>query len=60
MSELPVAYAVALRLEAAGEPANVIAAALDAPADGVADILTLAHAKLERLLARAPEPLPDG
>ncbi|CAN5482935.1 hypothetical protein BH20ACT2_BH20ACT2_03770 [soil metagenome] len=49
LSQLPVGHAVALRLEAAGEDEGVIACALGIDPAGVAALLELAHAKLERL-----------
>lgn len=53
---LPVAYATALRLRAAGiEPAG-IAERLDVPTEAVGPLLAIAEAKLARLLQ---EPVPD-
>ena len=50
LAELPVAYATALRLEAAGAERALIAHALGIDAEGVGPLLALAEAKLGRLL----------
>ena len=49
LAELPVAYATALRLEAAGAERTLIARALGIDAEGVRPLLALAQAKLDRL-----------
>ncbi len=49
LRDLPVAYAVALRLAAADTDDHVIGAALGVPAEAVPGILELAHAKLAAL-----------
>ncbi len=48
--ELPVAYATALRLRAAGADPALIARALGIEAEGVGPLLALAETKLLRLL----------
>ena len=50
LAELPVAYATALRLEAAGAERALIAQALGIDVEGVRPLLALAEAKLDRLL----------
>jgi hypothetical protein len=47
---MPVAHAVALRLQAIGVDVGIIAAALDIPPKNVATVLELAQAKLDRLM----------
>ena len=54
LAELPVAYAVALRLRAAGADDQAIAAALGIDAAGVPALLEVAEAKLSAELARDP------
>lgn len=56
LAQLPVAYATALRLRAAGIEPSGIAARLDVPAEAVGPLLAIADAKLARLLQ---EPIPD-
>ena len=50
LAELPVAYATALRLRAAGATTSLIADALGIDAKGVGPLLVLAEAKLGQLL----------
>jgi DNA-directed RNA polymerase specialized sigma24 family protein len=52
LAELPVAYAVALRLRAAGADDQAIAAALGIDLAGVPALLEVAEAKLSAELAR--------
>jgi DNA-directed RNA polymerase specialized sigma24 family protein len=51
LMELPMAHATALRLHAAGADHALIATALGIDAEGVAPLLALAQAKLDRALA---------
>jgi hypothetical protein len=60
VAELPITYAVALRLREAGATDGLIAAALDIEADAVESVLDLADAKLAALLARRPEAFRAG
>jgi hypothetical protein len=59
LAELPAAYAVALRLLAAGEPHQVIAAALDVEPEAVPALLDLARAKARELLDPIGPPCPS-
>lgn len=52
--QLPLALAVALRLRDAGAADELIAAALAIEAEGVASVLGLARAKLDRLTDGGP------
>jgi hypothetical protein len=52
--QLPLALAVALRLHEAGAGDGLIAAALAIEPDGVAPLLDLARAKLDRLARNGP------
>ena len=54
LAELPLAYAVALRLRAAGADDRAIAAALGIDPVGVPALLEVAEAKLSAELARDP------
>jgi DNA-directed RNA polymerase specialized sigma24 family protein len=54
LAELPVAYAVALRLRAAGADDQTIAAALGIDPAGVPALLEVAEAKLSAEMARDP------
>jgi len=54
LAELPLAYAVALRLRAAGADDRAIAAALGIDPVGVPSLLEVAEAKLSAELARDP------
>ena len=56
LAELPVAYAVALRLREGGADDEAIAAALGIDAAGVPALLEVAQAKLSAELARDPGP----
>jgi DNA-directed RNA polymerase specialized sigma24 family protein len=56
LAELPVAYAVALRLRAAGADNQAIADALGIDPAGVPALLEVAEAKLSAELARDPGP----
>jgi hypothetical protein len=47
---LPAAYALALRLHAAGHDAAAVAEAVDVPVDAVEALLWLGEAKLARLV----------
>lgn len=47
LTHLPVPYAVAIRLRAAGFPDEVIAAAVGIPIEGVGPLLRVAKAKLK-------------
>jgi DNA-directed RNA polymerase specialized sigma24 family protein len=47
---LPAAYALALRLRAAGHDAAAVAEAVDVPVDAVDALLWLGEAKLARLV----------
>jgi DNA-directed RNA polymerase specialized sigma24 family protein len=49
IAQLPMAYAVALRLHAAGATAAVIAEALGTPVDTVPALLDVGRRKLEEL-----------
>lgn len=53
--ELPLAYAAALRLRAAGADPALIARALGIEAEGVGPLLALAETKLVRLLGSEVE-----
>jgi DNA-directed RNA polymerase specialized sigma24 family protein len=57
MAELPVAYATALRLQAAGAEQSLIADALGIDIFGVGPLLALAEAKLGQLLDCEPPQL---
>lgn len=52
--QLPLALAVALRLREAGADDGLIAAALAIEPEGVAPLLDLARAKLDRLARHGP------
>jgi hypothetical protein len=56
LGELPLAHAVALRLQAAGADEQTIAAALGIDPAGVPALLAVAEAKLAAELARHPGP----
>jgi len=56
LAELPLAYAVALRLRAAGADDQDIATALGIDPAGVPALLEVAEAKLSAELARDPGP----
>lgn len=53
---LPVAHAIALRLEAAGRGADVIADALGIEVETVVPLLRVARAKLDRILDEGCRP----
>ena len=53
VGELPLQYAVALRLRAVGAPDHLIAAALDVDAAAVQALVDLADQKLQALHRRA-------
>lgn len=54
LRELPVALAAALRLREDGQDHDVIARALGIEPEGVPNLLEIAEAKLQRLLADEP------
>jgi DNA-directed RNA polymerase specialized sigma24 family protein len=56
LAELPVAYAVALRLHEAGAPPQAIAAALDVEPEAVPALLDIAWAKARALLPDEERP----
>jgi DNA-directed RNA polymerase specialized sigma24 family protein len=56
LAQLPVAYAVALRLSDLGVSTEMIAHALDIEPDAVGPLLRLAHAKLRELLEAPGHP----
>src|SRR5262249_10148774 len=56
LSQLPVAYAVALRLSELGVSTDVIAHAVGIEPDAVDPLLRLAHAKLRELLEALGRP----
>lgn len=60
LAELPVAYATALRLRAAGAEPSLIADALGIDAQGVDPLLVLAEAKLGHLLDGDEQLAGDG
>lgn len=49
VDELPEALAITLRLVESGEPARVVAAALDVPEQSVSVLLRVARAKLAHM-----------
>jgi hypothetical protein len=53
IAELPLPYAVALRLREAAADPQTIARALDIEPEGVSGVLRIGEAKLAALLARA-------
>lgn len=57
LAELPVAYAVALRLHDAGATPQVIAAALDVEPEAVPALLDIAWAKARALIDDAVHPV---
>ena len=56
LAQLPVAYAVALRLSELGVSTDVIAHAVGVEPDAVDPLLRLAHAKLRELLEALGRP----
>jgi hypothetical protein len=54
VTELPTAYAVAVRLREGGADRRAIAVALGIDEDEVGSLLEIAEAKLASLVARAP------